>query len=124
MVTTLCFQGILALDARPFHHPEPRSSGTSEPFSSTPHGSQTGAGFRRARAKAGARLAQWNAQYRAVWLRFTICAGRYDQTSISAEFERRLAGEPVVEYRTAWTEIAAIMASRLAVRLQVPAMPV
>jgi 2-oxo-4-hydroxy-4-carboxy--5-ureidoimidazoline (OHCU) decarboxylase len=69
-------------------------------------------------------LAQWNAQYRAVWFRFTICAGRHDQTSISAEFERRLAGEPVVEYRTAWTEIAAIMASRLAVRLQAPGMPV
>jgi 2-oxo-4-hydroxy-4-carboxy--5-ureidoimidazoline (OHCU) decarboxylase len=42
-----------------------------------------------------------------------ICAGRHDQTSISAEFERRLAGEPVVEYRTAWTEIAAIMALKL-----------
>jgi hypothetical protein len=46
------------------------------------------------------------------------------QTSISAEFDRRLPVEPVVEYRTAWTEIAAIMASPLAVRLQVPAMPV
>jgi hypothetical protein len=45
MVTTLCFQGILSLEARPFNHPEPRSSGTSGPFSRTPHGSQTGAGF-------------------------------------------------------------------------------
>jgi 2-oxo-4-hydroxy-4-carboxy--5-ureidoimidazoline (OHCU) decarboxylase len=77
-----------------------------------------------ARAKAGARLAQWNAQYRAVWFRFPICAGHHDQTSISAEFDRRLPVEPVVEYRTAWTEIAAIMASPLAVRLQVLAMPV
>ena len=33
---------------------------------------RSGAGFRRTRAKAGARLAQWNAQYRAVWFRFTI----------------------------------------------------
>ena len=40
------------------------------------------------------------------------------------EFERRLAGKPAVEYRTAWTEIAPITASRLAVRLQAPAMPV
>ena len=51
MVTTLCFQGILALDAHPFNHPEPRWSETSEPFSSTPHGSQTGAGSRRARPR-------------------------------------------------------------------------
>ena len=75
MVITLCFQAILALDARHFNHPEPRWSGTSEPFSSTPHGSQTGAGFRCARAKAGARLAQWNAQDRAVWFRFPIWTG-------------------------------------------------
>jgi hypothetical protein len=42
MLITLCFQAVLALDARHFNHPEPWS-GTSEPFSSTPHGSQTGA---------------------------------------------------------------------------------
>jgi len=41
----------LALDAHPFNHPEPRWSETSEPFSSTPHGSQTGAGSRRARPR-------------------------------------------------------------------------
>jgi hypothetical protein len=78
--------------------------------------------FSTFQAKAGARLARWNVQYRAVWFRLPICAGRHDPTSISAEFERRLAGEPVVEYRTSW--IAAIMASPHAVRLQVPAMPV
>ena len=122
MVTTLCFQGILALDAHPFNHPEPRWSETSEPFSSTPDGIADGRRFSTCKAKAGARLARWNAQYRAVWFRFPICAGRHDPTSISAEFERRLAGEPVGEYRTSW--IAAIMASPHAVRLQVPAMPV
>ena len=121
MVTTLCFQGILALDAHPFNHPEPRWSETSEPFSSTPHGSQTGAGSRRARPRP---VHDWRDGMRNIgrWFRLPICAGRHDPTSISAEFERRLAGEPVGEYRTSW--IAAIMASPHAVRLQVPAMPV
>src|SRR5215469_1414197 len=121
MVTTLCFQGILALDAHPFNHPEPRWSETSEPFSSTPHGSQTGAGSRRARPRP---VHDWRDGMRNI--------GRFGSGSPFApdamiqprsprRFERRLAGEPVVEYRTSW--IAAIMASPLAVRLQVPAMP-
>jgi 2-oxo-4-hydroxy-4-carboxy--5-ureidoimidazoline (OHCU) decarboxylase len=68
-------------------------------------------------------LAQWNAQYRARFgFRFTIFAGRHDQAS--AGVERRLAGKPAVEYRTAWSEIAPITTSRLAARLQAPGMPV
>ena len=123
MATTQYFQGILSFDTHPFNHLEPRSSGTSEPFSSTPHGSQTGAGLDvpgQGRCAIGAMECANRARF---GFRFTICAGRHDQASISAEFERRLAGEPAVEYRTAWTEIAAITASRLAVRLQAPDMP-
>src|ERR1700721_1896763 len=61
-----------------------------------------------------ARLARWNAQYRERFgFPFIICARRHTHSSIFAEFERRLAGEPEAERRAALVEIARISALRL-----------
>jgi len=48
----------------------------------------------------------------------------FASTEAATKFRAALGRRASVEYRTAWTEIAAIMASRLAVRLQAPGMPV
>jgi 2-oxo-4-hydroxy-4-carboxy-5-ureidoimidazoline decarboxylase len=71
-----------------------------------------------------ARLARWNAQYRERFgFPFLICARRHTHSSIFAEFERRLAGEPEAERRAALVEIARISALRLVDRVDGPGKP-
>jgi 2-oxo-4-hydroxy-4-carboxy-5-ureidoimidazoline decarboxylase len=83
---------------------------------------QAGAGLGSLDAKAAARLARWNAQYRQRFgFPFIICAGRHDQISVFAELERRLAGDPEAEYQAALAEITTITALRLAALVRKPA---
>jgi 2-oxo-4-hydroxy-4-carboxy-5-ureidoimidazoline decarboxylase len=85
---------------------------------------QAGAGLDRLTTEETARLAEWNAQYRARFgFPFIICALRHTKDSIFAEFERRLVGDPVRERRTAIDEIARISALRLARKVEGPGMP-
>jgi 2-oxo-4-hydroxy-4-carboxy-5-ureidoimidazoline decarboxylase len=84
---------------------------------------QAGAGLDDFGTEETARLAEWNARYRARFgFPFIICALRHGKDSIFAEFERRLAGESEAERRAAIEEIARISALRLTRRVAGPGM--
>jgi 2-oxo-4-hydroxy-4-carboxy-5-ureidoimidazoline decarboxylase len=85
---------------------------------------QRGAGLDELTPEETARLARWNAEYRARFgFPFIICVRRHTQASIFAEFARRLDGEPEIERRAALDEIARITALRLATRVAGEGMP-
>ena len=95
-----------------------------EPLTEASAREQAIAGLDALTPEAAARLAEWNARYRARFgFPFIICVRRHTHDSIHAEFERRLAGDPVAERRAALAEIARITALRLVDRVEGPGCP-
>jgi 2-oxo-4-hydroxy-4-carboxy-5-ureidoimidazoline decarboxylase len=106
------------------NHPDlAGSAARAEPLTVHSAREQAGAGLDRLSDEETARLAQWNARYRARFgFPLIICALRHSKDSIFAEFQRRLAGEPATERDAALDEIARISALRLARTIVGPGM--
>ena len=85
---------------------------------------QKSAGLGGITAAEAARLALWNRRYPEKFgFPFIICVRRHGKDSIFAEFERRLARQPDVEFSAALAEIRWISALRLVTTLCGPGMP-
>ena len=99
-------------------------SARKDPLTAHSAREQAGAGLNRLTAKETARLAKYNARYRANFgFPFIICALRHTKDAIFAEFERRVANEAAEERRAALAEITRITALRLVTRVSGPGMP-
>ena len=99
-------------------------SARKDPLTAHSAREQAGAGLDRLTAEETARLAAYNARYRANFgFPFIICARRHTKDAIFAEFERRVANEAAEERRAALAEIIRITALRLVTKVGGPGMP-
>ena len=107
------------------HHPDLAGpSARKDPLTAHSAREQAGAGLDRLTAEETARLAAYNARYRANFgFPFIICALRHTKDAIFAEFARRVVNEAAEERRAALAEITRITALRLVTRVSGPGMP-